>query len=67
MHDATHPTPTTRGNAAAVVLLGATVGALTLAALVAVVPVQLGGVALLAVLLAVVGLVALVLLEGGAR
>ena len=65
MHDVTYTHPQTRGNGAAVVLLGATLGAL--AALVTVVPFQLGGVALLAVLLAVVGLVALVALEGGAR
>jgi len=67
MHDATYTHPPTRGNAAAVVLLVSTLSALVLAALVTVVPVRLGGVALLAVLLAVVGLVALVLHEGGAR
>lgn len=67
MHDATFPHPQTRGSVAAVVLLGATLGALVLAALVTVVPVQLGGVALLAVLLGVVGVVAGVVVEGGAR
>ena len=67
MLNPTHPIPSQSGNGAAMVLLGATLGALALAALVTVVPVQLGGVALLAVLLAVVGLVAGTLIEGGAR
>lgn len=67
MQQTTYTHPPTRGNVAAIVLIGATLGALALAALVTAVPVQLGGVALLAVLLAVVGLVALVALEGGAR
>lgn len=67
MHDATFPHPQTRGSVAAVVVLVSTLSALVLAALVTVVPVQLGGVALLALLLAVVGMVAGAYLEGGVR
>jgi len=67
MHDATYTHPPTRGNAAAVVLLVSTLSALVLAALVAVVPVRLGGVALVALALGVVGIGAGVVVEGGAR
>jgi len=58
MNNPTHPPTTTRGNGAAVALLLALVAALALVALSLVNPEPLGGVALLALALAAVGLVA---------
>lgn len=67
MEQTTHPTTTTRGNGAARVLVSATLAALALAAAVTVWPVPLGGLALVAITLGVLGIIAGTVVEGVAR
>ncbi len=68
MRHTTPDHPHSPGNgAASVVLILATLGALILAAVVTLHPVALGGVALVALVLGVVGIGAGVVVEGGAR
>lgn len=67
MHDATYTHPPTRGSVAAVVLLVALAVVLGLAVLVSLAPAPLGSVGLLALVLGLVGLGAVVVIEGGAQ